>query len=453
MKMNKLFKSACALASAAALLAPLAPMTAMAAPIDYTPVAGGSITIEKYLVMDSDTPTPAVTFSYSIAAGTAKSATSASDLEIYAGNDAHKVAGTPTIGTAVFAANQQQYNAAQDTENAAIQNKDDGTTLNKDGVTLAAGEVYSRSPITIDFSGVTFDEPGVYRYVVNETNSVSNTTATSGAFVFDTDLSRILDVYVIEDASNPGHLLVQGYVLHDNEDGTALNADGSGVADKADGFQNKYLTKNLLIGKHVAGNQASHDEYFKVHVEIANASASTTYQVDIAQADATTDINAINLEAHTNPATVTSTAAGAISQDFWLQGGTDQYIVIKGLPYGASYTINQDKTTMVAEGYEVTIDNADDVKTDTPADYVTTGVLGNETATDTDNDGEYDAVRENRGDSAKRVDVDFIDTRAGVIPTGVMLAVAPGAAVAAAGVAGLLVMAAKKRKKEEEEEE
>ena len=48
--------------------------------------------------------------------------------------------------------------------------------------------------------------------------------------------------------------------------------------------------KDMKITNTVTGNQASRDEYFKVTLNITGGLPSTTYKVDLSNADATTKV-------------------------------------------------------------------------------------------------------------------------------------------------------------------
>ncbi len=55
---------------------------------------------------------------------------------------------------------------------------------------LDSGEKYAKKTATLSFANVEFDEPGIYRYVITETNDSAQ------GITYDSDLTRILDVYV-----------------------------------------------------------------------------------------------------------------------------------------------------------------------------------------------------------------------------------------------------------------
>ena len=391
----------------AALAAP-----ALAAGRNYTAISGGIVKVEKYLVMETTARTPAVTFTFTAAPGTAKAATE-TKLAVRAGNDS-AVTGTPVVGTAVFTANQQTFTSVQTLP------ADTGTktaTQTNDPVTLTTGQQYARSAFTVDFSNVKFAEPGVYRWVLTE---AANAAAAGMGITNDADATRVLDVYVID---NNGTLQVEGYVLH-NDDAFQPNVSGTAAepsGGKAKGYINNFETEDLTISKTVAGNQGSKDQYFKFTVTLGDLGSGTVIPVNLSNADATTLTNAASPTAHTNPTTLTANASGTVTQEFWMQHG--QSIVLTGLPKNASYTVVEDNvdyavSTSVKEG--------------------TGAAVAGTTATVTDADITADTT------------VAYTNTKAGVIPTGVMLAVAPFVGVVALGGVGIAAVAAKNRKKRDE---
>ena len=86
-----------------------------AATPNYTAVNGTNTTFDKYLVMPNDADVPNVTFSYDITAGAAQ-AGSATELAVYAGDDADRVTGAPVIADnqAVFAPSDTTVAGADD---------------------------------------------------------------------------------------------------------------------------------------------------------------------------------------------------------------------------------------------------------------------------------------------------------------------------------------------------
>ena len=137
------------------------------------------------------------------------------------------------------------------------------------GVELETGEKYATKQVTVSFSGITFSEPGIYRYIISETASAAHAAA---GLMHDNDTDRVLDVYVVD---NNGALEVAGYVMHKNDEDVNINATmgpadvataGAALDDKTDGFTNELNSTDLKITKQVTGNQASRDKYFELTI-------------------------------------------------------------------------------------------------------------------------------------------------------------------------------------------
>ena len=126
-------------------------ITASAAETTYQPI-GGSTTLVKNLVVDSDANIPSITFAYTIRRGTPEEAT-ATTIEIL-----ESPLGGGSIGTAVF--------SNDDTENTI-----NGLPSDTDRSNPTAGKKYAQKSIAITFPVGTFTKPGVYRFVINETNN------------------------------------------------------------------------------------------------------------------------------------------------------------------------------------------------------------------------------------------------------------------------------------------
>ena len=425
----------------------------------YDPGQGAVIYIEKYLVMDKEANVPNLTFHYTIEPGAAQygaynTASTTVNLPIWAGDDPDKVQGTPGIDRAYFEVGQTTYAVAQDNENELIQNKDGSNAVIKDRVNLAAdgSQKYARTKIAVEMYEVQFSEPGIYRYVITErTDEVTSheDVVSSDAIIFDTDTTRILDVYVVDDN---GELVIEGYVLHNTEESAGVLENGtSQQPTKATGFQNTYVTEDLTIAKEISGNQASRDEYFEFTVEISNAVPGTVYDVvdtdadpNVQTFDRQTKVNAINADQYRNATALTVGEDGTVRATYWLQGG--QSLKICGLAKGTAYSVNENKTTMDNEAYEVTATISGDTKYNDSGNAAGTNITLDDASV--------------QGEAAYRMDdnyikadttVTFTNRKVGVIPTGVVLSVLPGAAVTLAGAAGLAVLFAKKRKKEEED--
>lgn len=380
-----------------------------------------------------------MTFSYTIAAGTAISTDTSSNTEfqVDAGVDADKV----TITDTTFAPRATTYTSVQTGDiDVTRQASDRATGLTADtGVEFetSKGEQYAVQNATVDFSGVTFVEPGVYRYIITETASTTNAAA---GIMHDNDVDRVLDVYVTD---NNGTLEISGYVLHKNESNIAISStmgsndvmsEGEPLDDKTDGFTNEYKSKDLVFKKEVVGNQASRDKYFEFTLKLENVGNENTFTVSIADdndpnttdgnADATSGSNNATITANRgkeNVLTLTSDASGEITRKFYLQHG--QSIAVRGLPLNAEYTVTE---------------NAED--------YKSTGasVTGYTDATS----GDIGIVAGNN----KVVKTSFKNERQGIIPTGLFTIVGPAIAVILIALIGIGIVLMGKRRKEERAE-
>lgn len=402
----------------------------------YSTEIGGTKTtaFDKYLVMDEEAEVPNASFTYAVTAGKAKAYDVAGKkFEVLAGVDADKVTmagvGTKTAGTITY----KPGDATLNDENALVKDYD------------SSFEKYAKKTATLDFSACRFTEPGIYRYIVTE-------SGTNQAVTNDADATRVVDVYVMNDDSdnaedregnpNPNYggyrLKIAGYVLHSNADdapdvslGENHGSAGSYAGTKSQGFTNSYDTSDIMFGKIVSGNQASRDKYFEFTVSITDAVPGTVYHVNLQGAPSTTPSNAATITANegkTNPRTLTVGADGTVTAKFYLAHG--QAIEILGVAKGSKY-----KVTENAEDYKSTALDAADLDTLTyvvdapkPKPDATSGTV-----------------------ASKDLITGYVNTRDGVIPTGVIMTVAPFAAVTLLGGVGAVTMVMKKRKSSEEE--
>lgn len=395
--------------------------TAAFAGTTYTPVAGTSTTFQKFLIMDSGDSVPNATFAFTVAPGTARPAASGK-MAVLAG------VGSPTIANVTFAPGDTTATSAGTNIDVARAASDRAAGLTAaTGVELEAGEKFAQKTATVDFSSVTFPEPGVYRYIISETASAEHAAA---GIMHDNDTDRVLDVYVTDDGT--GTLVVSSYVMHKNDAdvtaGTDLGSDdvaqdAEALSDKTDGFTNEYNAKDLKVSKTVSGNQASRDKYFEITVTMTDVADADSYVVSLANdndtstvedgnADATSGTTTATIEANrgkTNPTTVTGAQLKA-GQKFYLQHGQD--IVIRGIAPNASYTVTE---------------NNEDYKSTLMTGKTNSGVIG--------------TVAGNE----KTAQAGFTNVRNGTIPTGVVMNAATGIAVMAIAGALMIFMLAKKK--------
>lgn len=381
--------------------------TVLAAGSNYGPQIGGTktTTIDKYLVMDQQANVPNVSFTYKVTAGKAKAYDAAEkNVQILAGVDADKVT---MAGVGTDAANTIKYapgDATVQDANALVKNYDKAT------------EKYAKKTAILDFSKCNFTEPGIYRYIITE-------SGTNQAVTNDEDATRVVDVYVNDDSSADGKkLTIAGYVLHSNESdikaGDDLGSTNANPDGKSQGFTNEYDTSDLTFKKEVSGNQASHDKYFKFTVTIKDAVPGTVYNVNRLNADKTSKSNAATITENagkTNPDKFTVGTDGTVTQEFYLQHG--QEITIQGIAKDSKYSVTENKE-----------------------DYKSTAAVV----------ADYTAPANGTIESAD-LKTSYLNTRAGVIPTGVIMTVAPFAAVTLLGAAGMVKIRMSKKREEDEE--
>ncbi len=424
-------KNLLAILSAASLMAMM--VMPVSAGTTYTPVAGDatSCTFKKYLIMDEGDHVPNVTFNFTVTAGTPIAAdTVTKKMEVLAG------VGDPKVTAVAFSSADTTKSVADAAEIDALSEidvkrtasaREDGKTADT-GVQLEPGEKFATKGTTVDFSGVTFDEPGIYRYIITETADSAHGAA---GIMHDNDVDRVLDVYVEDNGNNT--LKVSSYVLHtDAGNVTAGENNGSGdvspVADKTDGFTNEYSSNDLKIEKEVTGNQASRDKYFALTVKTTGADDNATYTVSIADDNnsATNDGNA-DAESGRNSATIADNTEKINKQrvtgaelkagvTFYLQHG--QSVVIRGLAPNVRYEVTE---------------NAEDYKSAVKTDDTNSGIIG--------------VV----ADGNKMAVAVFTNTRDGIIPTGIILSVTPWIILGFIVVAGVVFFAIRSKKRYEEE--
>ena len=401
----------------------LTSLPAFAAGTNYSPVEGTGFTFNKYLVMSAGATTPSATFHYTVTKGTARSVDTSDNsvMQVLEG------VGTPTVSDSVFSA-AQATSASASASQIDVQ-RTDRTKVKWES---SKGEKFAVSTSTVSFSGIHFDEPGIYRYVVTETASDADEAK---GIIHDDDTDRILDVYVIDNGK--GSLEISAYVMHQNETDVVISgamgsadvaSDGAALVDKTDGFTNEYISSDLLFKKEVTGNQASRDKYFALTVELENLTAGNRYAVSLANdgnanttdgnADAVSKSNSATIAANagkTNVTELTADANGKVRQTFYLQHG--QEVAVRGLPLNASYSVTEN-----AEDYK---SNSASVK------------------------GYQDAVS---GIMKTHVKTSYLNERDGIIPTGITLSAFPGMMIllgAAAG-AGVILLRVRRRREEHE---
>ena len=279
-------------------------VTAMPAHAANMAINGPSeVSIKSYLVIGKDANMPDATFTYDVLAGPDQ------DADANTGKGRIEAGITPdavTVTDAVFTAGEQ---ATSGTVNAG------GTIAPSDDYKYAVKEIKA------NFSGVSFTQPGVYRYIIKDV-----TTDVAPGVTCDTH-----EYYVdIEVRSDDAGILSIGDI--GVNDGTS----------KVTAFVNTFTSASLTLTKNVTGNQGDRNKYFEFEVKLENAPVNSIYTVTYPAAD--------NHSSNTGNMTVGED--GTVTKTVYLKD--DQSITINGLTANTKYTIAE--TDYSAEGYTTTND-------------------------------------------------------------------------------------------------
>lgn len=397
----------------ASLIAAVLLVALMAVPVSaattYAPIAGTTTNFIKYLIVDSDANIPEAEFSFTVSAG-APATPAAGEIEVYAGPNPEKV----VVGTA----GKTAFTAGQSTTPGA----------DTDNITNSTAKKYAHNKVAVDFTQVSFSNPGIYRYLITETAQ-----AAGSAYTNDSEAVRTIDVYVQD---NNGALEVQGYVMYKGNVTYApkMNATLPTGIEKSNNYINEYTTYDLTVGKEVKGNQGSKDKYFEFTVTLAGAEIKddNLYTIETANFDTNpVKTDSTKYTTMTQPADENSSSADGVQ----VKGSTlktgmkvylkhDQYIIIDGIPKGTTYTVTEE-----AEDY-----------TSTGSSTTKTVTYSTISATDSTN-GTIDADKV----------TGFENEKGGVIPTGILLSATPWIIVGLVVVAGIVFFAIRSKKKYDEE--
>ena len=385
-----------AIVMALALALSLAAVTAFA--IDGT----ATNTFQKYLVVGEDNAVlPDVTFTFTVTAPESLAVAGTADtLEIVPGPISTDPA-APTVSSAAF------------TSASSLQA---GLPTDADHTNPTSGSQYASQDVTVDFSGITFPAPGVYRYMITE-----NATTAKGV-TNDQNAVRYLDVVVIKDTTDVDEdgdteeLRIDSYVMRDQAEN--IDRNGDYVADpdepgaKSSSYTNTYETYDLEFSKEITGNQGDKNKQFKFTLAITGANPGQ-YKVELNRADVRKDDS--NVAANEGVYTITVADDGTCTAYFYLADGDT--VKVLDLPEGASYTVSEE-----------------------PEDYDPTVAVDDGTAA--------------AGSSVTQDNIsadhsaDFVNTREGIIPTGVIITVAPFVIGILVFGAIILYMVSKRRRAE-----
>ncbi|MCH5191431.1 MAG: QVPTGV class sortase B protein-sorting domain-containing protein [Oscillospiraceae bacterium] len=368
-KFSKFFALALALILCMAMAAP-----ALAFEYDHLEVSAdtpkNSTTFDKYLVLEDGARVPDVTFAFKIEPGVAVEAKNG-NYEIKAGPmNADRT--KPSVENAVF--------------------------TNGQGTTTDGGKTYATSTVKVDFTGVTFEAPGVYRYKITETTENGNGITVDGA-------PRYLDVVVVDDtkqAAEKGELKIESYFLLNTAANIIDGENGEKKYDgeKSSGFTNSMETFDLTVSKTVAGNQGNKEDTFEFTLKIEGGNEGDTYNANL----------------NGSPITITLDENG----EYKFTLGHNDSLTVTGLNYGTKWTVTEDAKDYTPS-VTVTDDDEDATGTGNSASDKVTGITADTTAA-------------------------FTNTKDGVISTGILLTVAPFAALMLVGIVGAALIIKKKSK-------
>lgn len=381
-----------------------------------------SVQIKKYLVIKKNVTAPTVSFTYTLASGTAIPATDTTH-EIKAGPDGAVFASTGgTSMTVVFAPDDALTPESSAPSGSTIQFATADTS----------DEAYVEKDITVDLSGVTFPAAGIYRYIITEQ------TPEATGITYDSVNKRYIDVFVHKYDQGEDDKYVAYTAIVKLNDGAPDTEGKADAATKSTGFTNRYATDNLSFSKEVTGNQSSFNQYFKFTVKLTGSlstvsgdthvklggvfdakpaeSMATVYDGDVmarANSIETFDDEGESIYTKRSYVTLSQLIEG---KDFYLKGG--QSISLTGLPTGMGYVV-----TEVEEDYTPSVE-----------------VTGDEDCSKNENSVTDSALTQN-------TNLAFINERSGIIPaTGVAAAFALPVAALLAGIAGIVLLVLKRLK-------
>lgn len=309
---------------------------------------------DKVLVMDENANVPNVDFTFNIAEGAA-----VPEKNISAG----VVEGLTTTATVSFST-------------------EDLTAPATDGYKTAT------KTASFDFTNVAFTKPGIYRYVITETEG------TDSGITYD-PTERYLDVYVQN--KDGGGFEIFGFVMYASID------DDTKLGDDDAAFTNEYTTYDLDLKKVVAGNQGDKNMNFNFTIKITGATAGTQFTVNGAEGS--------------EHVLLTANSDGNAEGTYALKN--NETVTVYGLTTGMDYQIVEDDYS--AKGYE------------------TAYVVNNESSAEGRDTGVKDITTTNT--------VTFTNTKNGTVPTGILLETAPYMILGAVVLAGIVVLFVTRRRR------
>lgn len=393
---------------------------------------GDSINIKKEIVAFNPNGTPVhapvVTYTYTVTPATVDSGTTITDE-----NDDHESGSAVTAPVhAGITAGLVVTGTAAGTAGTATSATGTLVFTNTDTFTTAAAGDTNEYDINLDFSGVTFAQPGVYRYQIAETISAASYDVI--AMEDGAGNTLFLDVYVDGNGDIYGYVCMTADTTSvDPDTTTKINGfvDGT-AADNSD----KYYTYDLVLKKDVVNDTyAANNNAFPFTVTFSNPEGYTsTFTIDQTVGTGSTGFNS-------SAASLTGLPTA------W--SGTVQ--VKDGNPT-AETTVGDITLTGIPAGVDVSVYETNNV---TGVTYqVSSKINGTEEESDdsliTGEDSTAVDVNTAKIATTDAQTVLIVNTLLLISPTGLVLRFAPYGLMLIGGVV-LLIIAMKHRKSREEE--
>lgn len=218
-----------------------------------------------------------------------------------------------------------------------VDNMLEGATQDATGVppviTLSFDTTGAAQTDTLDFTGVSFPAPGIYRFQVEET-AISDPAVTP---VSGSEASYFIDVYVtnVVTATGQSTLQIDKYnILTGSAEAKETSAD----------FENEYTSFKLDVAKTVTGNQGDKTKEFTFTVTFSDGKAGDKYAVRWAAG--TPKVNGSAITETSEPVEVAANGTVTLKLK-----DTDQ-VEFYGIPSGVKYTVVE--TESGQDGYTTT---------------------------------------------------------------------------------------------------
>ena len=348
---------------------------------DTTIPQDASVNIKKEIIAFNPNGTevhaPVVTYTYTVTPATVTGLTVTDEDADHTSNTAVIAPVKAGITTGVVVTGTAAGSAGDATSAIGTLVFDNSTTW-----TTAAGGDTNEYDINVDFSGVTFAQPGVYRYKIEETIPATYTNGYADFAMEDGDADTLyLDVYVDGNGDIYGYVCMTANDSVDPSTTTKINGfvDGT-AADNSD----KYYTYDLVLSKDVVNDTYGESNIaYPFTVIFSNPENYTsTFTIEETAALGSTGISPAAASAPTWSG-VAEVKDGANITYTGIPAGVDVDVYETNIASGVTYTVS----TVVTGGTAVVDNNviagtapASAVAQTTKADYESTKATVNTAA-------------------------------------------------------------------------